>query len=90
LILRERYEDYELMTFRYKRVQYSLLPNPFNRGDDWYKEVYGLLRKKEFREWSPGVRAFWWDRVEKLHAYERMVDDDLANRLGDWTAMVGF
>ncbi|KFY20969.1 hypothetical protein V491_03272 [Pseudogymnoascus sp. VKM F-3775] len=76
LKLRERYEDYDLMTIDYNGVRYRLLHNPYNVGIDWYEEAYRKLRQTEFPGWSPAVRKFWNNRVEKTHAFEMMQDGD--------------
>ena len=70
LKLRERYEDYDLMSFEYGGVRYRLLQNPYNMGYDWYEEKYRKLRETEFPGWSPPVREFWNNRVE-IHLHMR-------------------
>ncbi|KFZ04044.1 hypothetical protein V502_10454 [Pseudogymnoascus sp. VKM F-4520 (FW-2644)] len=76
LKLRERYEDYDLMTIEYNGVRYRLLPNPYNMGIGWYEQAYRKLRETEFPGWSPGVRKFWNNRVEKTHVFKMMQDKD--------------
>jgi hypothetical protein len=87
LKLRERYEDYDFMTFEYSGVRYRLLHNPYNMGNDWYEEAYRKLRETEFPGWSPAVRKFWNNRVEKTHTFEKMQDED-KYCLEDWISVV--
>jgi hypothetical protein len=89
LRLRERYEDYDLMSFKFSRLRYRLLHNPYNMGNDWYEETYKKLKETEFPGWSPAVREFWNNRVEKTHAYEKMQDEDKYS-MEDWIALVDF
>jgi hypothetical protein len=89
LRLRERYEDYNLMSFKFSGLRYRLLHNPYNIGNDWYEEIYKKLRETEFPGWSLAVREFWNNRVEKTHVYEKMQDEDKYS-MEDWIAMVDF
>ena len=89
LRLRERYEDFDLMTFNFSGVRYRLLHNPYNMGNAWYEETYKKLRATAFPGWSPAVREFWNHRVEKTHAYKKMQDED-KYCMEDWIAMVDF
>lgn len=89
LKLRERYEDYDLMTIEYNGVRYRLLPNPYNMGIGWYEQAYRKLRETEFPGWSLAVRKFWSNRVEKTHVFKMMQNKD-TYCLEDQIAMVDF
>lgn len=87
LQLRNRYQDYDLMSFEYSGVRYRLLYNPYNIGNDWYDETYRELRETEFPGRSPAVRKFWKNRIGKTHAYKKMQDED-KYCLEEWITIV--
>jgi len=48
LRLRGRYENYNLITFKFSGVRYRLLHNLYHMGNDWYEETYKKLRETIF------------------------------------------
>jgi hypothetical protein len=59
--LRGRLWDYRLMTYNDWTTGQTIhmLPNPFNKGDDWYDEVFERWMDFENQGWTQNMLQHW-------------------------------
>jgi hypothetical protein len=88
LELRQRYEDYNVMTYWRGGIPYRGLSNPFDMGEGWYEKSYTRIRRTNFPWWGPLAREFWCGHIEETHVFKRMVEEDLWLGWREWAVMV--
>jgi hypothetical protein len=76
--LRRRIWDYKLMTYNNWETGQTthMLPNPFNKGDGWYDEVFERWKEFENLGWTQDMLDYWRINIKQTYAAEVLFNRD--------------